>query len=190
MVKRKWTTTQLVVLGGIAVLDVVLALMGGAITSMSGIPLAGGVINNLVENCFIVFCLLMIDHFGTGTVFRLVLSIIEVPLPLLGTPGFTPKIFIGLIAGLLADLVYKVLNKNKMLLSFVVGGFSQIWIIYSTVFFGRLLNIPGIESTVKIMTSPLLLVGAIVLGGTGGLLGLFMYRKLGNNSIVRRIQGK
>lgn len=188
--KKSWKTTQLIAIGGLATLDVIFALMGGTINTITGIPLAGGVINNLVENSFIVFCLLLIDRPGTGMLFRFILAVLELPLPVLGTPGFAPKIIVGLIAGLIADILYIAFRKKRIVSAFLIGGLTQIWIVYGIVLLGRLAYMPGVEKTSQVIMSPFLLTGAVVLGGVGGLLGYYIYQKVKTNAIIKRIKGE
>ena len=186
--KKYWTTTKLIAIGGLAALDVSLALFGGIISSATGIPLAGGVVNNIIENSFVVFTLLLMDRFGTGIIFRFVVAALELPLPLLGAPGFGPKIIIGLVAGLLADIIYLASKRNKIVTSFLIGGLIQIWIVYSVVIIGRLVKMPGVEKTALVIMSAPLLMGAVVLGGLGGVLGYFIFKKVKGSSAIERLQ--
>ena len=65
-----------------------------------------------VSAMMFAFCCLLIRQFGCATIMGLIYSICALPLPVIGTTGFLPKILIGFSAGVAADLTYFLLKKN------------------------------------------------------------------------------
>lgn len=188
--KTKWNVTKLIAIGSLAVLDVVLALFGAGINAVTGIPLMGGVLNNLVENGITVLCCLIMDQFGAATILKFVLGILQIPLPIAGTPGFVPKVLILVIGGLIADVLYLALKRNRVIASLIIGGLPQIYYIFAVVQLGRLFGMPGVEETARIILSPLLVVGATVEGAIGGYLGWLIYCRIKDTAMVVRVRGE
>ncbi|MFH2020761.1 MAG: hypothetical protein ABIJ34_05065 [archaeon] len=187
MKKKKWTTTKLMAIGAIAVLEILIGLLGAGITITTGFVAAGGFINALTGAFMIVFTILVIQTFGAGTIKSLILGIIVLPLPLIVTPGFLPKVLIAFICGLVADITYYVLRKKQKLAVFFTGSLTQLCMALGIFYFGHLFKIPGMEFMSKLLFSPLALV-YIVLTGLVGLFALKIYEKIKNTSVIKRIQ--
>ena len=58
---------------------------------------------------------------------------------------------------------------------------------FATVEVGRLFDMPGIEEAAKLFYSPLIIAG-IIIPGLAGLMGLYVYTRIKNISVVSRIQ--
>lgn len=89
---------------GIASFAIAFAL-GSALTMTTGIPLAGGLLNGVLTAMVLTIGLRATRFFGSATLMWLVFSLCAVPTTTLGPPG-AYKIVIGLIAGLLWDVIY------------------------------------------------------------------------------------
>jgi hypothetical protein len=184
---NRWTLTKVIASGSLAVVTLVLSLFGALIVAVTGIPGAGGVINLLITPAMTMICLFVINKTGSATIMFTVLSILELPFPLTGTPGFLGKIPILIIAGILSDLIYLILKKNKIVSSLVIGAIGQLFFAVSIIEIGRLMNIPGIEMTAKLVYSPNIIAIA-VMGSIGGYIGYAIYQKIKDTSVVKRIQ--
>jgi len=187
--KKGWTTTKLASIGGLAVLDVVLRLMGAGIQAVTGFVGAGGIINSFLTPIMAMICLFVIDQFGAATVMFTVLGILELPFPLTGTPGFFPKVFVLTIAGIIADTMYFFLKRDKKVSSLIIGSVLTLYLAFAIVGVGRLFKLPGIGWTAKMFHSPFVLLLSVLIGALGGYFGYIIYGKIKNTSVVKRIQG-
>lgn len=189
--KKGWTTTKLITVGSLGVLNLVISLFGGGITIVTGIPGMSGAINGFIGAIITVFAVFLIPSFGVVTIMYTIYSILALPLPLMGTPGFFPKILLGFTVGLIVDICLLLSRKNKWLViisaSFVSQYATGLGIYLLGVYFG----LPGIEKLRKFVFLPipiLILGGALLMGGFG-YLGFLLYKKLENTALVKRIQG-
>jgi len=186
---NKWTTTKIISLGSLAALNLALSLLGSTIQTATGIPGSGGVFNALQGGIIVALCVLLIDRFWTLTIFGLIFSTLAIPFPIMGTPGFLPKILIGIGSGFIADIVYIALRKNPRIASFGTSGILQLGVLLFIVGIGTLFNIPGIDQTRELFLSPVLLSVLFVLSGGAGLIGYLIFRRLENTPAVLRIRG-
>lgn len=188
--KAGWNVTKLVSAGALGVLLLVLSLGGAAIAGVTGIPGSSGIINVFVSGAMFALCCLVIRRFGAATIMGFVYSVLAIPLPLFGTPGFVPKILLGISSGLLADVIFLILRRNERIASLAVGAATQLLISLGIVVTGRLFGMPGIEQFEKIAFSPVGIIAAIVIGGIAGFLGWLIYSRIRDTAVVVRIQGQ
>lgn len=189
--KTNWTTTKLIVAGSLGALSVALQLFGSGIAAVVGIPMFGGVVNIFIAPALIMICLFVVNQFGAATTMYLVASILALPFHLSGTPGFLPKVPIGLIEGLIADVLFHFLKKNQKMASLIIGALTMLYVSIAVIEVGKRFNMPGIEQTAKLVYklvySPFLIPGLII-PAFGGYLGYLIYQKIKNTSVVKRIQ--
>lgn len=185
--KKGWTATKLIVAGSLGVLSLVLQLFGAVIAAVTGTPLTSGVIGGLIGPALIVVCLLVVGQFGSATIMYFVFGTLALPFHISGVPGFLPKVPILIIEGLISDSLYLYLKRNKLIFALVVGAISQLYVAIAVVEVGRLFNMPGVEETAKFLYSPLLIPG-LIFPAAGGYLGYFIFQKIKNTAVVRRIQ--
>jgi hypothetical protein len=185
---KKWSVTQLIAAASLGVLSPVLQLLGGSITTVTGIPLASSIINIFIAPAMIMICLLVIRRFGASTIMYIVLGILSLPLPIGGISGFWPKIPIAIVEGILADLLFLVFKRNEKIASVIIGGLTMLYAGIATVELGRYFDMPGVEQTAKMIYSYLVIPG-IIFSAFGGYLGYIIYSKIKNTSVVQRING-
>jgi hypothetical protein len=186
--KKDWTTTKLIAAGSLAVLTVVFQLFGAGITAVTGIPLAGGIINGFLSPATRMICLFAVDQFGAATIMGAILGLLNLPLPISGTPGFLPKVPIVIIGGVIADALYQALKRNKLIASLINGALVNVYGMLAFVKVGRLFNMPGVEQTAKLAYSPIAIVAILLMGAIGGYLGYVIYQKIKDTALVKRIQ--
>lgn len=186
--KGKWNMTKLIVTGGLAMVYLVLALSGSALQAIMVFPGAAGIIMVFISAMMFAFCCLLIRQFGCATLMGLIYSIAALPLPTMGTPGFLPKILIGVVAGVAADSMYYLLRKNPKVASIGIGAITQIIIPFMIIGLGWLLSMPGIEKFIKLFFSPMIIPVTIFVGGLSGYVGYLLFSKLKYTSAVKRIQ--
>jgi len=186
--KKGWTTTKLASIGGLAVLDVALKLVGAGFQAATGLVGLGGITNGFLTPAMVMFCLLTINQFGAATIMLTLHGILVLPLPISGTPGFLGKVPIQFVGGLLADILYLFLRKNKKRASLIIGGVLMLYLGFAIVQAGQFFKIPGIEWTAKMFYTPPVLALAVIVGAIGGYLGFYIYEKIKNTSVVKRIQ--
>ena len=187
-VRTQWNVTKLIAAGSLGVLMLVLNLLGVGIPAVTGIPMSS-VINGLVGPALVMISLFVIDQFGALTIVEFVYSIMALPFPLTGTPGFLPKVPIAIVGGLIGDALYVLLRGNKRIASIVIGGVNILYFTVAVTEVGRRLGIPGIERTAELLYSPLVIV-AVLIGAIGGYLGWLVYSRIKDTAVVVRIQGE
>ncbi len=186
--KTNWNTTKLITAGSLGVLYFILSLFGAGIQAVTGFVGAGGIINSFLTPIMAMICLFVIDQFGAAIVMFTVLGILELPFPLTGTPGFLPKVFILVGAGIVVDIMYFFLRGDKKTASLIIGGVLTLYLAFTIVGVGRLFKLPGIEWTGKMLYSPPILFSAVIIGALSGYLGYIIYGKIKNSAVVKRIQ--
>lgn len=191
-----WTTTKLIAAGSVGVAMLILSLAGGVLNMATGISGSGGIINIFVHGGLTTFVVLVVRQFGSATIAWLVLTVLAIPLPIIGPPGFLLKILNGLFIGICADITFLLLKRRERLASIVVGGMSTIsagatlfamlvflkinWLLIAEKVSELLLTFPGVS---------ILLVFSFIAGMPAGYLGWIVYDKLKNTATIRRIQG-
>lgn len=181
-------TTKLITIGGLGALTAVLSLAGGAINVISGIPGLGAITNIFVYCMMFALCCLIFDKFGSATIMGFVFSICAMPIPVVGPPGFLPKILIIVAYGFVADIMYTLLRRNKKIAAISVG--LSEWVVPLILIpIGLQLSIPGMEKLAELVFSlPFILFG-IAYTAFSGYVGYLVYKKLKDTAVVRRIQG-
>jgi len=185
-----WNTPKLITAGSLGVLYVVLALFGAGLQAVLGFPLASGIINIFTSAAILAFCCLLLNQFWSATIMMFVYGVIALPLPVMGTPGFLPKILIGISVGIVVDGIYIFLKPKEKIASLVIGAVSQVVMAIEILGLGMLFSIPGIEKALEIFLTPLVIIATIICGAIGGYIGYFIFNKLRNTAVVLKIQGK
>jgi hypothetical protein len=187
--KKPWNITKLIATGSLGVLLLVLSLGGATIASVTGIPGTSGIINMFVSGIMFVVCVLLIRKFGAATIMSFIYSVLALPLALYGTPGFLPKVLIGIGIGLIADVLYLGLKRQERVASLVIGGVTQLLIPISIIFLGRLFGMPGLAELEKLFLSVPMASAVLIIGAIAGYLGWLIYSRIKNSNVVVRIQG-
>ena len=189
--KGKWTTTQLMAVAGLAVLDVVVGLAASTITATTGITMASGIITSISEPLLLMVGLLLIRRFGAGILFMAIVSVLTLPFNYAGPPGFFAKVPIILGLGVICDFLFFSLKKaNVYFTGVVIGAVLCLWYTFAVAFVGRLLQIPGIDNFMKVMPLSTLIASVSIVGGIGGSLGVVVYSRISKTSVVTRITGR
>ena len=183
----KWNITKLIAIASLTVIYLIFGFIGSSLQAATGIIGAAGAAMIILGPIVIVFCCLLIRKFGTATILMSIYGVLVLPLPIMGTPGFLPKLGIAFGAGLIADVTYLFFKKRDKLASFLVGATSESFIGYSILWLGLMFSLPGIDIMAKALLSPIAILVPII-GGLGGCLGYLAYNKLKNTSVIRRIQ--
>ena len=184
----KWNTTKLVALASLVVLAFIVSLVGNFLVVITGIPGAGGFISPFFVMIVVIFALLVIRKFWTATIATIIYSILALPTPIFGPPGFLPKILIIVALGIWIDMVYFLFKKNDRLASVMTGILSALVVSLLLMSIGLLFNMPGIDKFINILLTPFFIVLTAMMGAAGGYIGYLTYKKLKNTSVIRRIQ--
>ncbi|MHA1275291.1 MAG: hypothetical protein ACTSQS_17950 [Promethearchaeota archaeon] len=185
----RWNLTKLIAAGSLGVAYLILTLASAAINAITGIPGFASVLSLIIIAMISSFCCLLIREFGAAMIMGFVYSVIALPLPLFGTPGFFPKIIIGLASGFIADFTYLILKKFERISAIVIGITSNFMVVFLLVLLGRMFSMPGIEQFVKIFLKPAIIIAAVIIAGISGYMGYFTLRKLKGTNVVKRIRG-
>jgi len=192
--KKGWTTTKLIAAGSVGVAMLIFSLAGGVLNTATGIAGAGGLINVFVQGGLTTFAVLAIRQFGSATVAWLVLTVLAVPLPIIGPAGFFFKIFNGIFIGICSDITFLLLRKREKIAGVLVGGASTFsaaialfvlslfgikWLLVAEKVSGALLTFPGV-----------IILGflAFIVGMLSGYLGWLVYSRMKETSVIKRIQ--
>lgn len=183
--KTHWTTTQLIAAGALGVLTIILTLPGFLISYVSQIPGSSIPFSGLVASMMTVVILFLFKKFGAATIAMFIYGVLSLPLPI-GPPGFLPKVLIFIITGLLLDSLYLIFKKESKINAIILGGASMVfsglaWIAMYIIFLPQLANV---YIPILYIVFPL---GATI-GAFGGLIGRFIYVKISQTAVVRRIQ--
>ncbi len=184
----KWTATKLIAIGSLAAARLVFSLLGAAVVAITGIPGSGGVITVFVAGVMLVFTCLLIKKFGTATILTLIYSVLVMPLPLGGAPGFLPKILIITAASFIVDCIFLLFRKNKKFAALMAGGILSLVEGFAMILLGKIFFLPGIEKFAKLFLSPVIVLATFVAGALAGFIGYLIYKKLENTALVKRIQ--
>lgn len=184
----KWNTTKLIAISGLVAIWIALSLVGASIQAATGIVGAAGITAMFLSPIIFVLCPLLVRKFGAATIMATIYGILALPLPVMGTPGFIPKIIIAISAGIVIDILYSFLKQRKKLFAVINGAATQLVIGYELAYFMILFKIPGTEIMTKVLLYPFAFLIPICGGAIGGYLGYLIYNKLKNTAIVKRIQ--
>lgn len=189
MKKNSLSTTKLIATGSLGVVLLILQLNTALINIVAPSTVFSGPLGSIIYTAMTVICLLTIKQFLSATIMFTVYGILAIPFFLLGTPGFVLKVPIAFFAGLLCDLTYFLLkNKSEKLISVVVGGPLMYYIGVVIIESAKLFNIPGMSTISKVIYSPGVIVGTMIIGAIGGYIGFLIYIKLKNTALMKRIQ--
>jgi hypothetical protein len=185
----KWKLTRLMVAASFGVLYAVFAMLGSTITAVTGIPaVSGGIFISLAGGFVFALACLSLRSFGSAALAGLFYGILALAFPAMGPPGFAPKIVIGVIGGVIADLMFRLLRRWEVPASISAGGFSQAAIGVTIIGAGLLLGMPGIERASKLLW--IALAGGLVIGGIGGFIGQRIYNQLKDTNLFRRLRAQ
>ena len=192
--KKGWTTTKLIAAGSVGVAMLILSLAGGVLNSVTGIAGVGGLINVFVQGGLTTFVVLTVRQSGSATVAWLVLTILAIPLPIIGPAGFFFKILNGLFIGICSDFTSWVFRKRERVAGVLVGGASTASAAVA-LFALSLFGIKWLLVAEKVSRSLLTFPGVIVFvllsfiaGMVPGYLGWLIYDRLKDTSVIKRIQ--
>jgi len=186
--KKGWTTTKLIAAGSLGALRLITALPGAAIAGVTGIPFLSGAINFLSAGILYSITCLIIPKFGAATLMASIFSILAIPLPLMGPPGFLPKVILGAVYGLLADIVFLFLKKKKRLASVAIGSISSAFAPIVSLGLGYYLGLPGAIDLIKMFFKLEIFISGAIVGAIAGYLGWLIYSKIENTTIIKRVQ--
>ena len=163
--------------------DFVIAI---GIVTATGIPLSGGIISVVVIGFFYSIILFSVKKFGTATLVALIYTALASPTASFGPPG-AYKLIIGLVLGLLVDIVLYFGNYKKFM--YYIAIFFGFMIV-APVMLGMiiLLGLPGAEELGKMVVILMFVQG--IEGVIGMWLGSRLYeKKLKNKRIFKQISG-
>jgi hypothetical protein len=190
--RRNWTLTKLIATGSLGVLCLIsfipymIAKLAFDVVGLTTI------LASFLLDLFLIPSLLVIDTFGAATLGITVFAILTLPLPLLGPPGFFPKILLGPIYGLPIDLLYLLLRKKQRLAAFVIGIGVTLSQAVGLILLFKLVKFPGGQAIVTFATTQpgisVVMLIMIAQGIIGTILGLYVYNRIKDTAVVQRIQ--
>lgn len=184
-------------LGAIGALGVLLLLInlgtGTLIVLVTGVMAAGAFLMTFLGPMMYVVSRLIIGRFGAGTLVGLVYSVIALGFPIMGPPGFIPKLFTGIGYGLITDAVFALCQRREKIASVTAGILDNLLGMGILLVTFKLFLPPAMsEKTFKMMLGklPMFIAVLIILGGVGGFVGWLIYSGIRNRAVIRRLQGE
>ena len=137
----------------------------------------------------IAICGLIIPVFPSCTVAMTVWIILALSVPIMGPPGFLPKLIVGIGVGFAGDILFMFLRRKDKLTS-VLGGLlvDIVGIALAGLIFYFFL--PQELAMKFIQLIPVAFVLAVILGPLGGLTGWKIFDKIRDRAIVARLRGE
>lgn len=181
-----WTTKKFVLVGLFGAL-VWAMYLGVSLPIIAVAGLGMGVIVQpfLTVFLFVLFKQIMPD-FGSAMLLGLLVSILFVPLPFFGPPGFIPKVFVLLAAGFLIDILSLLLKRGAKAYGFIGFVSAEItYIIFLSAFIA--FGVPLAERLISLAV-PLAFSSAIE-GSLGGFCAYLAFNKIKDKPWIKRING-
>lgn len=189
---NKWNTTKLMAAGSLGALAFIMNVATGMLVVLvTGVPGSGGLVMALIFPIIIVLTCFIIPIFPSMFITGMVFSVLSLAVPILGPPGFLPKILVVALAALSADAVAssfrKFFREKEKLTSITVTITSGIvlMLLLAVVF---KLFLPSDISSLFLSRLPMFLGGSVIIAPVGAYIGYLIYKKLENTSVVKRIQ--
>ena len=187
--KSIFSPVQLAVVAAMAVLMFLIFLAtGNLIVEATGIPVSGGFAMFFLFTLVAVFTRLVLNRFGSATLMALVFGILGLSAPLLGPPGFFPKLIIIVVIGLMFDISFAILGKWEKTAS-VIAGLLHCYLGLGTIILIFELFLPPVALAAFLTLVPYFLAIIWIEGILGGLIGWWIYNRLRNRAVIQRIQG-
>lgn len=187
--KKGWTTTKLIAIGSLTVMEVLLEFIASTITLSTGMMFASGVLTAIVRPLFVINSLLIIDHFGTALIFMTISGVLTLPTVLSGPPGFLPKLPILIGLGLIQDSIFFIFKKrSKLITALLIGAIDNVYSAFVLIWVGRFFQVPGIDKAMTLFPLPIFIAALLLMGSIGGYFGYIVYQKIKDTAVVRRIQ--
>lgn len=184
-------------LGTIGALGTLLLIInlgtGTLVVLVTGVMAAGVLLMTFFAPMMYVISRLIINRFGAGILVGLVYSVIALGFPIMGPPGFVPKLLTGVGYGLITDTVFALLRHREKIASVMAGLLDNLLGMGILLATFKLFLPPTIsEKTFKLLLGklPMFIAALIILGGVGGFVGWLIYNGIRNRAIVRRLQGE
>ena len=181
---KRFTTKQLTFIALMGALIFVIAFsISVGFNIVTGTPMVGGIVANLIVVSLWVITVLVIRKFGTGILLGLIHTILSTPTANFGLPGFY-KIFIGLFIGLFIDVVLYIGNYKKI--AYYIGIGLGVASAIPLMFFAlTLLGVPEAEKISKILISAtaIYLVESLI----AVWIGFKLYNKIKNKRVIQQI---
>jgi len=141
---------------------------------------------------FFTFLLLILfkqilPDFWSASLVGLVASILFVPLPFFGPPGFLPKIIIILAGCITIDVFYFIFKRSLKVTCIISGIGAAIVVSMLMMWFFILFNIPNVEKFLSIGI-PIIVFVAIIEGILGGFCGYLIYQQIRNKAFIKQLQ--
>lgn len=178
--------TKMVVLVSLSVIYLIFGLLGSGVQILTGVAGGAALVMGVLGAMCMTLSNLIMRKFGAATFMVLIYSILALPLPVIGTPGFFPKIIIATGGGFIADIVFWILRKKITIAALFTGAFGQLTITILFFSLGVLFKMPGINAVLRLVILSCVVV--FILAIFGGWLGLYVYKKIENTALIKRIQ--
>lgn len=185
MGKNRWTLKKLYLIVVFAVATFAASfVLGNAITLAFG-PGTSGVMTILVTTILVVICANIVDKIGTFTLLVTLFTLLAIPTNMFGPPG-PQKVVIGLITGLVYDLMWLLTGKKKYSLPIAAALSTAVSIL---LIFGLMFYIGHPKADFMKNILKYLIPVYALLGFIGGEIGNRIYNKtLSNLSIIKQFK--
>jgi len=187
---KKWNITKFIAIGAIAVIRLLTVILIYNTLFLASGSIYAGLIVMIIGPFFNILAALVINKFGSSTVFSGIRSILELP-----TPTIWPKLFatlFNIINGVVVDISWKISKKKSLGFCILSGAAYNFFVIIESIFLLLFIGLPMAETTPDALRTPvsLMLLTLIfaILGGFVGYLTHLVFERIKNTAVVKRIQ--
>lgn len=189
MAKEKgWTVTKLAVAAGFGVIGFAFGLsIAVPLNMITGNPAVAGLVMFFIGALLLALTGLTIRLFPSVTLAALVWGALLLPTPSMGPPGFIFKLLIFIAAGLVGDVLMRLLIKRERLASVIAGTISMV-VVAILLAISALLFLPTETAQAIVKFLPLSIVVALIEGPIGSLCGWAIFKKIKNRPAIARLR--
>ncbi|MFA6376311.1 MAG: hypothetical protein WCX69_02810 [Candidatus Paceibacterota bacterium] len=190
MQQPKWKVSTFVAIAALAAFYVVISLPGGMVAGATGMAMMAAVVNIVIIGIMYALVPLVMRRFGAATLWAFLFSVIMLPLPIGGPAGLIIKIPYLTFWGFLADVTYQLFKKSDKVAAIMISVIQLGPGVYVSVWLWMLLGSPALAAETAKMGGPAVAVILSVIGAALGWVAYFIYGKLKNTAVVKRIQAE
>jgi hypothetical protein len=188
MMDSLFNPVKLGAIGALGILILVVNLLTGTLVVMAtGIMASGAFLMMILGPLLYVLSRLILPKFGAATLVGLVYGVASLAFPIMGPPGFFPKLIIAAGEGFGVDIVFLIIKNKDKLASIIAGLVGDYLAMFFLVGSFKLFLPPAVsEGFLKML--PAVLIAILFLGTLGGYLAWLIFQKIKDRKVIVKLQ--